>query len=679
MFFLRQSLLKRCILGMVLLMVAFGSLGSAIPQVFAQTLPPPLPIPGVKPDPSKWSQPNVSDTYEDQKVDELSCSLWSMALEGLRGCIAMVANQIMGIAAMFLQWAGYAFNWAITETVVRMGRNVDGLIGLTKAWEVIRDFGNLIFVFALVLIGIATILRAGSYHYKNLLKSVIIGALLINFSLVIGKVIIDASNILATEIYRSLMAGAPQCSPQNLETPAGRQECANNGLSGLITARLQITSIYDASRAQGIFGAQIEEGEGGSGLTVMMKIILIAAGGTVLIAITTIVIFGGTIMLVIRYVVLLFLLVFSPIAFAGMALPYTQKYAKMWWNKLLSQAFFAPAYLLMIYISVAVMSTPLVDGAVQGSFSQALLNSQGASGIIFMFMLVIGLMVLSLIVARDIGAYGASGTLGVVKGFKNSIVGGLTGAAGGATFGAAARLGRATLGRDAYNDNERAELLARAGGKGAGAYMARIRLRSNDYLSTASFDARRAGSAGKALQNLGFGKGKEGGFKKQVEEQKKRYEARAKQIGNEDALTEEQKEQMDIEMTGRRAAETEIGRLSKLMVNAEKRGESPEVYGEEISRLKGEVKRYDAVIDKITRDAKNAGKARKAEYGRSIQDEKFMAFLTGTSEARAQTATALRKDKSTLKELDELMKKYAKENAEAPPPPPAAPPAGGTS
>ena len=64
-----------------------------------------------------------------------------------------------------------------------------------------------------------------------------------------------------------------------------------------------------------------------------------------------------------RFVILVFCMMFSPAMFLGWVYPGMSKYTSMWLNTLLKNAFLAPAYLFMIYISVLVMDKLATGGS----------------------------------------------------------------------------------------------------------------------------------------------------------------------------------------------------------------------------------------------------------------------------------------------------------------------------
>src|SRR3989344_5870471 len=64
-----------------------------------------------------------------------------------------------------------------------------------QGWTIVRDFANMFIVLGFVVVGIATILRIRTYEAQKTLLPLILVALLINFSLLICGIIIDATNI----------------------------------------------------------------------------------------------------------------------------------------------------------------------------------------------------------------------------------------------------------------------------------------------------------------------------------------------------------------------------------------------------------------------------------------------------------------------------------------------------
>src|SRR3989339_625505 len=98
------------------------------------------------------------------------------------------------LAAKFLDFFVY---YSISSDAYRSGF-------VEKAWSVVRDISNMLFIIALLYIAIKTILQMNTSDNKRAIGFIIMIALLINFSLFATRVVIDASNILAHVFYNNI-------------------------------------------------------------------------------------------------------------------------------------------------------------------------------------------------------------------------------------------------------------------------------------------------------------------------------------------------------------------------------------------------------------------------------------------------------------------------------------------
>jgi len=67
---------------------------------------------------------------------------------------------------------------------------------IQESWKIMRDFANMFFIIVLIVMAYGTIFNMKGYDFRSLMPRFIIIALLINFSLVIGGLIIDATQVL---------------------------------------------------------------------------------------------------------------------------------------------------------------------------------------------------------------------------------------------------------------------------------------------------------------------------------------------------------------------------------------------------------------------------------------------------------------------------------------------------
>ncbi|MEK7227526.1 MAG: hypothetical protein AAB641_01380 [Patescibacteria group bacterium] len=446
---------------------------------------------GAQVEPSPEAQARVQP---EANQSNSGASWWKVLnpLTWLVSGLGAVSIGILKLAELITGLAGLLLNYAVQYSVVDMKENLDKAEAVNNAWRVIRDVANMGFIFVLLYAAITTIIGQGQDNQKLIVKIVVV-AILINFSLFFTKVIIDISNLLAVTFYDAIAPGALSST-------------VDRGLSNSLMEPLKLQSISKVDI--GIVGE---------------RLLIIGVMGTIVSLIAAFVFFAVAIMFIIRFVVLIFVLILSPIAFVSFVLPQTEQYRKQWWNALSGQAFFAPIYFMLTWIVIVVSRGLLTSTG--GSMATALTGAVGTNGeimppdkssmgILVNFIIMIALLIASLTIAKE-WANKAGGAVGKLTSWA-------TGAAGGATLGMAGRFGRGTFGRagEAIGDNEKLKAAAAKGGMGGMA--ARLALATGRKTGGASFDMRGTGLGG--TLDAGKAEGK-GGF---VEFRKKKAEGEAK-------------------------------------------------------------------------------------------------------------------------------------------------------
>ena len=97
--------------------------------------------------------------------------------------------------------------------------------GVSAGWEALRDLSNMFFILILLVIALATILKIQSYGYRQLLKKLLIVAVLINFSKTIVGIAIDFSQVIMltfVSVIKNIAAG-------NVMTALGLQNILQKG------------------------------------------------------------------------------------------------------------------------------------------------------------------------------------------------------------------------------------------------------------------------------------------------------------------------------------------------------------------------------------------------------------------------------------------------------------------
>src|SRR3989338_1928359 len=113
-------------------------------------------------------------------------------------------NWVLWGSGLIAGLAGSLFNASIQFSLTGKVFDANENTMIKDGWVMVRDLLNLVFIFILLYAAISTILQYGNMDIKKILPSLIIAALLINFSMLITKMVIDASHIFAWEFYNQI-------------------------------------------------------------------------------------------------------------------------------------------------------------------------------------------------------------------------------------------------------------------------------------------------------------------------------------------------------------------------------------------------------------------------------------------------------------------------------------------
>lgn len=184
------------------------------------------------------------------------------------------------------------------------------------SWEIIRNFANMFFILALIIMAFGTIFDLPKFHWRNMLVPFLIAALLINFSFVIGSYIISVADGLTGVFLRQI----------------GNVSNISNGLAlGSITYQ----------------GKDVTAALGGATATLTLITGLLFI--TIFTVISLFAMMTAAIFVVVRIVVLWFLLLVSPLAWVGSIFPNlrSQTWSK-WWSAFISWTFSLPIYIFFL-------------------------------------------------------------------------------------------------------------------------------------------------------------------------------------------------------------------------------------------------------------------------------------------------------------------------------------------
>ncbi len=278
--------------------------------------------------------PNIDPNSTNNTTDFFKCNLLLNPISCILATIYYIIwtpiSWITMLAARILDF----FLWYSLES------NSYNVEFVTSGWALVRDIANLFFIVALLYIAGKTVLGLNSSNNKKVITMVVMMALLINFSLFISKVVIDASNILARVFYASIENKGPN----------GQQNIAGDGKEKAISVGLVET--FDP---QSLF---IKSGKNSLDddwtLISTFAVLMIVTGALMVYMI--IAFLSIAFLFVGRVVGLWILMIFAPLAFASYTMP-DFKIPKFghgeWWNDLIKLSFMAPIFIFFLYLIVS--------------------------------------------------------------------------------------------------------------------------------------------------------------------------------------------------------------------------------------------------------------------------------------------------------------------------------------
>lgn len=336
----------------------------------------------------------------------------------LNGVFGWVFAKIASLFAWLLGAAAVILDIAVFYTIVHMGDFFHGVTAISVVWGVLRNIGNIALIFGFVLTGIAIIIDSDIYGSRTkMIPMLLVAAVFINFSLFFGEVIVDAGNLIATEVFVQINGG-------QLPTVGSMFGGANSsfftavsqeGISNRIMSVLGLQTIYNPGQNASIDSSKLSD----SALTSFMAMILFL--------IAAFVFFSLAFIVVARFVALVFILILAPLGFAGLIVPGLKKIAGQWWDALIKQTVTAPVLILLLYIALAVITDAkflLYGGGIGGANGantsanawQSFLNSSGNGsidlqtfgGILLVFVIAMGLLLAVVITSKNLAAFGGA-------------------------------------------------------------------------------------------------------------------------------------------------------------------------------------------------------------------------------------------------------------------------------
>ncbi len=272
--------------------------------------------------------------------------------------IQFILGLYLAITSFILSIAGYALNMAI-DFSLRISTIINGMSGIGQAWVVIRDVISMFFIFLLLFTSIKVIIgKAKMSQVGELIIGIIIAGFFINFSFVIVKLIIDATNMFALGIYNAII-------PAN--------STFSGGLSDVLMNLTKMNG--DALKSSGGWSAAKILSTG------FQQYTLAIFNGSIQL-ITAVLFFAGAALFMIRTLVLIGMLAASPVlAFNFINLEFLgdlTKEGRSLWNKFINAALFAPMFMLLLYVGLAILVGSGTDSALSKQLALITGKSSGS-------------------------------------------------------------------------------------------------------------------------------------------------------------------------------------------------------------------------------------------------------------------------------------------------------------
>lgn len=224
------------------------------------------------------------------------------------GLVKGMLQIVLYFCSLLLSMANTILGWCIDTDNMQLLTNGQAIY---KSWVLIRDLLNISFILVLLYTAFTIIFQVDSSN-KKIILTVVLMALLVNFSFPITRFIIDISNTLMYTIVKTMGMAQGFASLTD-----------STSLHALVNP---VNPTLETLFASVIF-------------SFIFALTLVATG----------------LLLIVRMIALAILIIFSPVAFVATILPGTKSYASKWWTNLFNYALFGPVMLLMIYITTQLM------------------------------------------------------------------------------------------------------------------------------------------------------------------------------------------------------------------------------------------------------------------------------------------------------------------------------------
>lgn len=299
----------------------------------------------------------------------------------LKDLMAAFAIAAVWLVSRLLWLSAGIFNQVLEISILSFKSLADSPAVL-KIWGLGRDLANICFIFILMYIAIGTIVQKSGIETKKMVVRLIITALLINFSIIIPKVIIDIGNNLAVVFYQN--TGSLNSDGKPDIASAVVQSFQPQNVTGSDTNASSSSPIFDKLES-----------------FTWSDIFIKSTGTIILIIVLCYALLLAGYMFLARTVVLVFLIATSSIVFFTRVIPLKglNKWDQ-WFNALINETFFAPIFLFLFYLVISLAKGPtpeITSGSSGGLVTNVAMN-------VVWYLILCGMAIGSTIISKKMAA-----------------------------------------------------------------------------------------------------------------------------------------------------------------------------------------------------------------------------------------------------------------------------------
>lgn len=248
-----------------------------------------------------------------------------VAPQTARASVEGVVLQIIGYVISFFVSVLASLLTVVINVLVEIAQ-YNGFITappVTLGWTIVRDLCNMFFVLILLIIAFATILHLPDYGIKQLLKRVVIFAILINFSKMICGLMIDFAQV----VMLTFVNGFKDIGGGNMSTLLGLEDLLSMS-KDKIGEQVEATfwNVVGSYFLAWIY-------------VIIMLVVMVALLGT----------------LIFRIVMIWIYVILSPLAYLGAVAPATKNIWSTWWKQFSQNVITGPLLAFFIWLSLATL------------------------------------------------------------------------------------------------------------------------------------------------------------------------------------------------------------------------------------------------------------------------------------------------------------------------------------